>query len=644
MKSFTGKSSSARRWVLLIALLFGAGVMVSACGDEEIPTPTTPEPPPPPDPPPPPPPDPPAPTGPATPENLRVSNRTTSSLTWSWDAVEGALGYQGQFSTDASFTAADPTFIVVAPATSHTVANLSGNMAGHFRVRSGTGTAITDLTYSDWSESVMGTTAAPPPAAALAAPDNFESSDPEHTSIVLTWDEVDDAETYEVEQRVNGSSAWDEASCDDASGNVVEDNQCIATGLSEGTDYDFRVRGLPAADDEAHAAGGWATTDGTTTGRVVITNPGGMGDLNVTWESTGTGITWTWDPMAGADYEWTVVNGPATTRNPCEDVVFDVDNGSGKQFSHTEEFVAGEVKGLCVRVRTEDGANDNPVSFAWGTTTPEAVVVGEASRQDGVTTALEWTDFSLKGGFDYEVRLVADSERAKDIKEDTPVKTIQAACAAGIFVDQGESDIDTMLDEVVVSRGLTPYTGYLLCYRLANTVGATSWAVPMDNKEHVTNPARPPSPRLDSARTTRDATTESVVWSLAVRPASTNVPREAGMFEARLIEYDEAFKGDGEYTNGQPATCDKSDIEVPSSDASTNAMWKIRSIGDEEIKTDNQGITVSSGEITRNSSDGTLGDTRIRVCVRAKSGGDEGGQGPWVVSAVHEVRRQATSN
>ena len=30
---------------------------------------------------------------------------------------------------------------------------------------------------------------------------NFESSDPENNSIVLTWDEVDNADTYEVEQR-----------------------------------------------------------------------------------------------------------------------------------------------------------------------------------------------------------------------------------------------------------------------------------------------------------------------------------------------------------------------------------------------------------------------------------------------------------
>ena len=92
--------------------------------DEEVPAPTTPAPPPAPTPPPAPEPEPePEPTGPATPENLRVTATTTTSITWTWDAVEGAIGYQGQFSEDATFTAPpdDPTFIILAPATSHTV-------------------------------------------------------------------------------------------------------------------------------------------------------------------------------------------------------------------------------------------------------------------------------------------------------------------------------------------------------------------------------------------------------------------------------------------------------------------------------------------------------------------------------------------
>ena len=35
MKSFTGKITSRRGWILLLAVLLGAGMMISACGDEE---------------------------------------------------------------------------------------------------------------------------------------------------------------------------------------------------------------------------------------------------------------------------------------------------------------------------------------------------------------------------------------------------------------------------------------------------------------------------------------------------------------------------------------------------------------------------------------------------------------------------------
>ena len=118
MKSLTGKFTSVRGWALLLALLLGAGIMISACGDEEVPAPTAPAPAPTPTPTPTPEPEPepePEPTGPATPENLRVSATTSDSITWTWTTVEGVLGYQGQFSTDTTFTDSDPTFLIVAP-------------------------------------------------------------------------------------------------------------------------------------------------------------------------------------------------------------------------------------------------------------------------------------------------------------------------------------------------------------------------------------------------------------------------------------------------------------------------------------------------------------------------------------------------
>ena len=124
MKSLASKFSSSRGWALLLILFLGAGLLVSACGDEEVPTPTTPAPPPPPPPTPPPPePEPePEPEPPATPAGLMVSATTENSITWTWNAVEGATAYAVQISTDEMF--GDDDAIALALTATYTASDL----------------------------------------------------------------------------------------------------------------------------------------------------------------------------------------------------------------------------------------------------------------------------------------------------------------------------------------------------------------------------------------------------------------------------------------------------------------------------------------------------------------------------------------
>ena len=323
MKSLTGKFTSVRGWALLLALALSAGMMISACGDEEVPAPTAPAPTPTPTPTPPAPEPTPEPTGPATPENLRVSAATPDSITWTWDPAEGALGYQGQFSPDNAFTDSDPTWIIVAPQTSHKVENLSGNMTGHFRVRSGTGTALTDLSYSDWSDGVSGTTDARRRRSRLTL--RATSRLRIRRTIRSSWSGT----RWTTRTPTRWSSAWT-ARPPGATRRAAmattkwRTRQCVASDLDEGTDYEFRVRGLPADDDTANTTGAWAETDGTTTGRAaVVTTSGGMGDLNVRWTSDSDGIESTWDRLAGKTYDYMVVTTDLPrmdSANPCPDV------------------------------------------------------------------------------------------------------------------------------------------------------------------------------------------------------------------------------------------------------------------------------------------------------------------------------------
>ena len=657
MKSLTGKFPSVRGWALLLALLLGAGMMISACGDEEVPTPTTPEPPPTTLPPPPPEPDPePEPTGPATPGNLRVASVGANYIEWAWDAVEEVLGYQGQFSPDASFTDTDPTFLIVAPQTSHRVENLQGSMTGYFRVRSGAGTSLTDLEYSDWSDGVSGTTSAPPAAVPLDAPGNFESSDPENDSIVLTWDDVDNAETYEVEQRADGASSWSAATCGDG-GNEVEDTTCIASDLDEGTDYEFRVRGVPAADDTAYTAGAWAETEGATTGAAAVVTPGGAGDLNVTWTADDDGITFSWAPMAGASYEWIELGiDRRDAPDPCADL--DWKNATtGATFEHTTGANARDVKGICVRT---DDPDNRATSFAWGLGKPGGATPGTTSHDGNVTTALTWNALHIVENFSYEIRVVGDPERDNDIGEDTPNRAIQAACSAGAFVDQGDADVSFPLDEVTVSSGLSPYTGYLLCFRQANTAGATEWAVPRGVVELNSRPGQPPTPTLDSSRTNTTETKESVVWRIATRNEAT-VPRTHGgdkgdNYIAWLVVYDETYlrKEDPSTDSRNTRTSTPRVADCAERGQPEGEEWKWALVTD--MSTDNEGIVIRSGDIDRNDpaedfedlerhEDNDPGDKQVALCVQALGAdGPDGGEGPWVMSSTHEVRRQPDEN
>ena len=654
MKSFNGKFASARGWALLLALLLGAGMMVSACGDEETPAPTTPTPPPAPPPAPAP-----EPTGPGTPGNLRVSATTSTSITWSWNAVEGAIGYQGQFSTDATFTDTDPTFIIVAPATSHTVSNLAGNTTGHFRVRSGTGTALTDLTYSEWTDGVSGMTAAPPPATALAAPDNVRSTDRSEDSVTLEWDSVDNADTYEVEQREPGDD-WSDAACgaDDAD-NVVGDEECVASGLDSGTDYDFRVRGVPADDDTANLVGEWSDVAETRTGGTAAPEPtapvgGGMGNLNVRWESTGTSITWIWDRMPDATYDVdaaVVDAGYNDNANPCEGVDYGEGTASSAT-SHRLTVTAGQVGLLCVRTNNPDNLSEN-LSFAWAAATPVAPALNttastrtrdtDKDEVDDMTTALLWQGFAVKAGFNYAYRVAADPHGDNEIDgTNTSADDVQAACNAGTVLDDGESDVPFTDDNIVMDSGLKTYTGYLLCARYSNSAGMSGWAVPASNAENYTRPARPPSPTVYTSLVNEVAATTTVVWRVATR-GRADVPRLNGGYTIRTMHHLEreantAGTGTVAITAPTAATCG-----IASPDSKYNRSADLSGIATD----DGAGIVITPTAFNRPDAytDTTTaaqrtGNRRAYLCVRATN--SDTGDGPWVLGSY--TVRQQTSN
>ena len=153
-----------------------------------------------------PPPPPPPPMAPATPTGFMVESDMTS-ITWSWDAVEGALGYAIQVSEDEMFDDMDHLGLTLE--TSHTVSPLPPGTTLFARVASGTGTpeaiaaavatgSLEGLLVSAWTTHMTGMTETPPPPPP-PTPDpvmvTFSLSEDADESHFLVADDDDDAAT-----------------------------------------------------------------------------------------------------------------------------------------------------------------------------------------------------------------------------------------------------------------------------------------------------------------------------------------------------------------------------------------------------------------------------------------------------------------
>ena len=241
-----------------------------------------------------------APEAPAVPANLRVKEMGSDFIEWEWEEVAGAAGYHAQFSTNSGFSGAHDQFLEGMSNTTHKVANLESDADGYLRVRAYVGT-VSDPLFGEWSEADKAATdkpPPPPPAEPLDAPDNVGTSNLQDNSITVAWDAVDDADEYDVEQREDGGG-WVNANCGSATGsNVVTATSCVASGLDEDTEYDFRVKAIPDSSDTTKTESPWsgtasAETTGVTAPPVVTTTS----ELNLEWKSDETSITWDWDPV-----------------------------------------------------------------------------------------------------------------------------------------------------------------------------------------------------------------------------------------------------------------------------------------------------------------------------------------------------------
>ena len=429
MKSLASKFSSSRGWALLLILFLGAGLLVSACGDEEVPTPTTPAPPPPPPPTPPPPPEPePEPEPPATPTGLRVSATTEDSITWTWNAVEGATAYAVQISMDQMFGDDDAIALALAP--THTVSDLAPSTSIYLRVAAGVGTSLEDALLSDWSTHVTGMTATPPPPPEPpAVPSGLQVSASGDDFVEWSWNAVEGADGYEVQFSTN--EMFDGA---ETIGRTAEETAYRRQPLPAGTTAFVRVRSYSGTGED-RLESGWSThVTGTTDQPMPPATP-----ANLQVGACGEGcLEWTWDEVEGAD-GYDVQYSLDDERFTDQDATAEV---AATETSYRLTNLAADMD-VYLRVRSFAGSGADRLESGWSThatgmteapplMAPAAPTGVEASAGDDF---IEWNWNAVSGAEGYEVQISEDSQfTASDATRDV---------AAALSFRQGDLDYDT---------------------------------------------------------------------------------------------------------------------------------------------------------------------------------------------------------
>ena len=653
MKSLTSKFASARGWALFLILFLGAGLFVAACGDEDVPTPTAPAPTPPAPPPAPAPepepePEPPAvpvglrisasgvdsitwtwnavegatgyvvqsnmdemwdetdtvmfglvpfttettytrtglepgttvyarvaaaagtadaplvsnfsthvtgmtmaaaPTRPPAPTNVRVTGQTDTTMTWRWNTVEGAAGYQVQHSDDATITDDAPT--AFSSTTTYTASNLPSRAARYVRVRAYFG-ALSEPLFGDWSATAEGTTERPPPPpepTQLDAPTGVTAGSATRTTIDVSWNDVDEAGSYTVQQSAAGA-AFTGASCDGGNSEVTG-TSCTAEGLAQGISYQFRVRANADDDDLANSAWSSATPALDTTGRREEPVPSGDDDLGISWESDDTSITWSWDAASDRRIQYQVAlladprntpdstdarpkcpslaMGPAAGEFGLGDTIRDEWFAKEPTFAKTLSVALGEVFGLCVvgTWDTDTGPQYGDVSLVWAAAPPAIGAVPDGAGRimagvvddDRESKSINWF-VALDSGFKYSV------------------KTASATSGSSSSLSCASSDLsgNTVWEGVSAGRRFEltnpkDYTGYIACAKASNGQGESEWEQIGDDT-YVTRPGAPQSVRYDSPNSTKTSTSITSEWTFS---GSSTLPMDPGDYTAKVL-------------------------------------------------------------------------------------------------------------
>ena len=320
---------------------------------------------------------------PATPANLQVGACGEGCLEWTWDEVEGADGYDVQYSLDDErFTDQDATAELAATETSYRLTNLAADMDVYLRVRSFAGSGA-DRLESGWSTHATGMTEAPPPMAP-AAPTGVEASAGDDF-IEWNWNAVSGAEGYEVQISEDSQFTASDATRDVAA----------ALSFRQGDlDYDtrryLRVRAYIGSGAD-RLASDWSADATAVTSLPPPPPPSPGVPSGLTATGGGDFVTWTWRAVDGVDgYQIQYsANEAFTSTDPMEDV-------SAETLSYTREDLEGGTSHY-LRVRSFIVVMETRYESGWSSHVTGMTDLPRPAVPTGLTVDADATDHDSIG-------------------------------------------------------------------------------------------------------------------------------------------------------------------------------------------------------------------------------------------------------
>ncbi|MGL6225684.1 MAG: fibronectin type III domain-containing protein [Thermoguttaceae bacterium] len=229
---------------------------------------------------------------PKTPENFKCDAYSENSVTLSWDAVSGANKYTVQYQKEGT-----DNWVTYQMTTAPTifVTGLQSKTVYHFRVQ-----AVNNNGASVYSSLVSVETKKP---VAPHVPENFEWTARSIDYVVLQWDAVSDAESYEVRYCIAGTENW-------TSAGLTFDLTATIAGLQSASKYEFQVRARSWA-----GSSDWAVCEVSTLVNVPDV-PTNLQAENVTpdsakllWDEVENAISYDLQYRQVGHKNWTVVSG-----------------------------------------------------------------------------------------------------------------------------------------------------------------------------------------------------------------------------------------------------------------------------------------------------------------------------------------------